>query len=150
MSLRSVAWRRLAGGMIPVAFLAALPLVQWCSLGSDPADVRCLLTGDASAATPVHPEPACASGCVARGVTEGQCPLEPSSHRAFCIGAASGGPGVRPLAPVLVAPFAALPVEQPAVEDATLKSGCVAWDRAERPPSPAHVRRPPARAPPAS
>ena len=43
MRVRSAIWHRLATGVIPVAFLAALPLVQMCSLCIDPADSRCLV-----------------------------------------------------------------------------------------------------------
>ena len=143
-------WQRLASGVIPVAFLAALPLVQWCSLASDPAAVRCLLVGEAPVAAPAASAPACANGCGAHEGAERQCPLQQASRRAFCIGAAMGGPGMRPLAPVLIAPPGALPAERPTLDDAARAPGRVAWETEARPPSSAHVRRPPARAPPAS
>ena len=149
MRIRSAMWNRLASAVIPVAFIAALPLVQWCSLCVDPGPGRCPMSGGDAAAAPERSEPACTNGCE-HGIAEGECPFAHATHRTFCVGAAMGGPGVRPLAPGLPVPLAALPVAAPSIEDAAREPRWVAPDIEPPPPTSAHGLRPPARAPPSS
>jgi len=142
----------LGSAVIPVAFAAALPLVQWCTL--------CIEAGagerqDATAAAAALDRAlvACAGGredCAEHGAREGQCPFERPAGRTFCVGPAMGGPGVRPHASAAPAPSletAFLVPEQPAPEPESEP-----WlpDRlAEaRPPTRSWAQRPPVRGPP--
>jgi hypothetical protein len=148
MRIGSAIRRRLGASIIPVALLAALPLVQWCALGVDDASRPCAAAAHPAAAACAGAMPGCA-----HGVQEGECPFAPASKRTVCVGQAMGGPGVRPLAPELPAPppqvFAIVPVV-PVVAD---PAGAFARNAARpepRPPTHSAARRPPARAPPAS
>src|SRR5262249_39893451 len=132
MRTRSVVRRGLASGVVPLALLAALPLVQWCSICSDPLSLECLFRGPvegagAMPACAAEPAPcaaeqtagatersacpaegaACAAerhACPGRAASGGACPDEHRGRGTFCVGAPLGGVGVRPLAPALTAP----------------------------------------------
>src|SRR5262245_49776087 len=145
MSVRSATWHRLASGLIPVAFVAALPLIQWCSPSDDPADILCLVADGVTAASPSHAERACPAGCDERGSAEAACPFSRPTERAFCVGAAMGGPGVRPLAPPLSAPspLLALLAEPPVPVASLLEAGRIEPASEARPPTSAHHRTPP-------
>jgi len=151
MRIGSAIWRRLGSSVIPVAFIAALPLVQWCSLRVDMDPRQCPMAGKAASSTST----ACAGSmpaCAAHGTQEGQCPFEPSSGRTFCVGQAIGGPGVRPHAPVLGAPAvqpALVPIAPMAPEPALAAERVEAQPEA-RPPTESAARGPEVRAPPAA
>jgi len=154
MSMRigiGMTWRRLGTSVIPVAFVAALPLVQWCAVCADAAARACSADGAAAHAAAA----ACAgdaAGCGGHGTQEGQCPFESGSPRPFCVGAAMGGPGVRPHGPELPAP--ALQPMPLAAEPLALdppRERPRADARAEaRPPTAAWARVAPVRGPPSA
>jgi len=143
----------LGPGVIPVAFAAALPLVQWCALCAPAATRECPA---GAAAAPTSTSPVCASGhdgCPEHGNEEGQCPFERPSGRTFCVGAAMGGPGVRPHAPELSAPvleIAFLAAEPPSLFVVVRESWPIGRQAEARPPTRSRARRPPVRGPPAA
>jgi hypothetical protein len=149
VAIGSSSWRRLGSGVIPVAFAAALPLVQWCWICSPLSARACPGVPTAPASAP----PACASGheaCAEHGAKEGQCPFERRSGRTFCVGAAMGGLGVRPHAPVLPAPAleSVFLVPEPPTLDTAREPARLGREAEARPPTPGWVRRPPVRGPP--
>jgi hypothetical protein len=149
MRIDSAMWRGLRSSVVLVAFVAALPLVQWCSPGANADPVHCPHRSMAARAA----SPACAGAmpaCAAHGTQEGQCPFEPASGRTFCVGQALGGPGVRPHAPVLGAPvllLALVPIAPMALEPA-LAAERVEAEPEARPPTESAARGPEVRAPP--
>ena len=137
--------RRLAAAVVPFAFTAALPLVQWCPLGAA-ITLRDCLPGDVSQATAAA---ACGARCPLRAGPIERCPLQRSTPTR-CIGAPMGGPGLRPHSPELQPP-----VPLPALADASVpvveaprELGRVASVAQARPPTRPRAQRPPVRGPP--
>src|SRR5262245_66054469 len=107
MRIGSAMWHRLASSVIPVAVVAALPLVQWCSVCAGESSAACPVERAAvTASMPSSEAAACANGAPAceHGALGGQCPFAGAPHRLFCVGEPMGGPGVRPHAPELATP----------------------------------------------
>ena len=151
MRIGSTTWRRVMAGAIPVAFAAALPLVQWCPLGAD-VTLRDCLPGGAWAAQAAAAA-ACANehaGCGAREAAGGGCPFQHTTPRTRCIGAPMGGPGLRPLAPDVHPPdlLLALPAMEPPEPCAPREIGWIGLEPEARPPTRAPATRPPVRGPP--
>jgi hypothetical protein len=152
MRIGSTTWRRAVSGAIPLAFAAALPLVQWCPLDAEVSLLDCLLN-DARPAAAAASAPACASdrtGCAAHGTAASGCPFERTRDRALCMGAPMGGAGLRPLAPDLHSPdlAPALPAMEPPEPGAPRELGRIDVSAEARPPTRAWARRPPVRGPP--
>jgi hypothetical protein len=154
MSIGRVMRRRLAAVTVPLAFVAALPLVQWCPLGSEATLLDCLAVGAAPVpdAAPQAPA-ACAGGhggCGAAAATCDPCPSRRSKAPARCIGAPLGGPGLRPLSPALRPPAVqvALVDAPPPVVEAPGELGLRLARAGARPPTRSWARRPPVRGPP--
>ena len=146
--------RRLSSALLPLAFVAALPLVQWCPLGAA-ITLRDCLPGDArqNRAATAPASAACAGepmACGARAATCAHCPLQGSTPPARCIGAPIGGPGLRPHSPELQPPtvLAALADAAPPVVEAPREQGRVASVAQARPPTRPRAQRPPVRGPP--
>jgi len=148
----SARWRRLGSSVIPVAFAAALPLVQWCTLCADETQAACPVEHAAAAAA--SGVPACTRDVPAceRGVEEGQCPFAGTTHRQFCVGGPMGGAGVRPHAPELKAPGLqpALPASEPPALEPARETQRVQVQAEARPPTRSRARRPPVRGPPSA
>jgi hypothetical protein len=152
MRIGTTTWRRAVAGAIPLAFAAALPLVQWCPLGARVTLRDCLLD-DARPAPAAPAAPACASGHAGCGTPEAAgrgCPFQPTSSRTYCIGAPMGGPGLRPLAPDTRRPDLplALPAMEPPAPEASHERGRIEAQADARPPTGDWARRPPVRGPP--
>jgi hypothetical protein len=140
--------RRLAAAVVPFAFTAALPLVQWCPLGAA-ITLRDCLPGDVSPATAAAACGAAHADCPMRAGAYGHCPLQRSAPTR-CISAPMGGPGLRPHSPELPPP-AVMPAladaAQPVVESPR-ELGRIASVAKARPPTRSWARRPPVRGPP--
>ena len=146
MRIGSMMGRRLASAVLPLAFLAALPLVQWCPLGTS-VTLRDCLPGDAwPGSAAAAPAPACG----ARDASCVHCPFQRPTPPTRCIGAPMGGPGLRPHPPGIDPPALGIAVDDaaaPAVE-APRELGCVVRTADARPPTRSPARRPPVRGPP--
>jgi hypothetical protein len=138
--------RRLASALVPLAFAASLPLVQWCPLGSA-ITLRDCLPGAAWPASAAPPQP---NACPASAATCGHCPLQHSMPPARCIGAPMGGVGLRPLSPELHPPALqmALADAVPPVVKAPRELGRIVERADARPPTRSWAQRPPVRGPP--
>jgi len=152
MRIGSTIGRRIASFAVPLAFAAALPLVQWCPLGAD-VTLRDCLPGQRSPAAATAPTmPMCAlehGGCRAHDAAGGGCPFQHSAPTR-CIGAPLGGRGLRPLSPRLHPPaleLALVDSVSPVVE-APCELGRALVQADARPPTRAWARRPPVRGPP--
>ena len=152
MHIGSTVWRRLAIGVVPAAFFAALPVVQWCPLGADVTLRDCLPGGVWPAATAAPSTPVCPEergDCAAREAAGG-CPFAHPAPRTRCIGGAMGGPGLRPLSPELHAPALqpALPATEPPDLGVWREARRTMVQAEARPPTRSWARRPPVRGPP--
>jgi hypothetical protein len=143
--------RRLAAAAVPLAFAAALPLVQWCPLGTA-VTLRDCLPGAVLPAAAAHAPTACPEqgGCPLRAQACGHFPLQRSTPPTRCIGAPMGGPGLRPHSPHLRPPalLPALATTSLPVVEAPREIGCIASAAEARPPTRSWARRPPVRGPP--
>ena len=152
MRIGSTLGRRFASAVVPLAFAAALPLVQWCPL-APAVTLRDCLPGVAWPVSSAAPVPtACGGGsvaCPAGAATCAHCPLQRSSPTR-CIGAPMGGLGLRPLSPELHPPVVAVALEDvlAPVLEAPRALGHAVEQADARPPTPPWARRPPVRGPP--
>jgi len=159
MRIGSTIGRRLALAAVPLAFAAALPLVQWCPLGAEMTLRDCLPDDRSAAAAPAmpacpaeHAMPTCAgehAGCSAREADGGGCPFQHTAPTR-CIGAPLGGRGLRPLSPRLHPPAlqSALDAAAPPVVEAPRDPAPTLAQADARPPTRSWARRPPVRGPP--
>ena len=154
MRIGSRLGRRFAFAAIPLAFAAALPLVQWCPLGASITLRDCLPGSEwpvsAAAATAPCERAGAPMACGAHDAACGHCPLQRSTPPTRCIGAPMGGPGLRPHSPEIHPPAfeAALADAGTPVVEAPREAGPVASQADARPPTRCHWRRPPVRGPP--
>ena len=153
MRIGSKIGRRLASAAIPLAFAAALPLVQWCPLGAA-ITFRDCLPGDGwpAAAAPASATATCgeSSSCPAHDVACRDCPLQRSSPPTRCIGGPMGGIGLRPHAPQLLPPSLEIALNDavaPEVE-APQDLGRLVTETDARPPTRSWARHAPVRGPP--
>ena len=152
MRIGSTMGRRLASAVLPLAVVAALPLVQWCPLRAA-VTLRDCLPGSEWPASAAPAPPACAgvpTACGAHDAACGHCPFQRSTPPTRCIGAPMGGPGLRPHTPEIHPPaleVALVDAATPIVE-APREAGPAASQADARPPTRSRARRPPVRGPP--
>ena len=151
MRIGSTMGRRFTSAAVPLAFAAALPLVQWCPLGAA-VTLRDCLPGDARpVSSPAPARTACGRASMAcpAPATCAHCPLQ-RSMPTRCIGAPMGGLGLRPLSPELHPPVVVVALEDvvaPVLEAPRALGHAVERSDA-RPPTRYWARRPPVRGPP--